>query len=175
MLTEPETMIRARVFSGNEWSALNEATFYTDTVPASSENLVISKVHYRPAPATEEEIQAGHKNRNDFEYIELMNIGEKNINLSGVVFDKGVDFKFNNGNSKIIKTGQRALLVENSEAFILRYGDGLPLLGEFESNSNLSNGGERMLLLDSHGSVIRDLNMMMTPLGPKQQMVTVTP
>ena len=156
VLTEPETMIRARVFSGNEWSALNEATFYTDTVPASSENLVISKVHYRPAPATEEEIQAGHKNRNDFEYIELMNIGEKNINLSGVVFDKGVDFKFNNGNSKIIKTGQRALLVENSEAFILRYGDGLPLLGEFESNSNLSNGGERMLLLDSQGSVIRD-------------------
>ena len=156
VLTEPETMIRARVFSGNEWSALNEATFLTDTVPASSENLVISKVHYRPAPATEEEIQAGHKNRNDFEYIELMNIGEKNINLSGVVFDKGVDFKFNNGNSKIIKTGQRALLVENSEAFILRYGDDLPLLGEFESNSNLSNGGERMLLLDSQGSVIRD-------------------
>ena len=27
VLTEPETMIRARVFSGNEWSALNEATF----------------------------------------------------------------------------------------------------------------------------------------------------
>ena len=117
---------------------------------------MISKVHYRPAPATEEEIQAGHKNRNDFEYIELMNIGEKNINLSGVVFDKGVDFKFDNGNSKIIEIGQRALLVENSEAFILRYGDGLPLLGEFESNSNLSNGGERMLLLDSQGSVIRD-------------------
>ena len=69
VLTEPETMIRARVFSGNEWSALNEATFLTDTVPASSENLVISKVHYRPAPATEEEIKAGYKNRNDFEYI----------------------------------------------------------------------------------------------------------
>ena len=156
LINEPETMIKARVFSGNEWSALTEATFLTDSVAASKDNLVISKINYRPAAASDEEINAGYQNRNDFEYIELMNIGENNINLSGVIFDKGVDFKFNNGASKIIKTGQRVLLVENLEAFIFRYGSGLPVLGEFESNSNLSNGGERILLLDNEGTTIRD-------------------
>ena len=156
LINEPETMIKARVFSGNEWSALTEATFLTDSVAASKDNLVISKINYRPAAASDEEINAGYQNRNDFEYIELMNIGENNINLSGVIFEKGVDFKFNNGASKIIKTGQRVLLVENLQAFIFRYGSGLPVLGEFESNSNLSNGGERILLLDNEGTTIRD-------------------
>ena len=46
--------------------------------------------------------------------------------------------------------------MENLEAFIFRYGSGLPVLGEFESNSNLSNGGERILLLDNEGTTIRD-------------------
>ena len=98
-------MIKARVFSGNEWSALTEATFLTDSVAASKDNLVISKINYRPAAASDEEINAGYQNRNDFEYIELMNIGENNINLSGVIFDKGVDFKFN-GASKSSKQGK---------------------------------------------------------------------
>ena len=102
--------------------SLTEATFLTDSVAASKDNLVISKINYRPAAASDDEINAGYQNRNDFEYIELMNIGKNNINLSGVIFDKGVDFKFNNGASKIIKTGQRVLLVENLEAFIFDTG-----------------------------------------------------
>ena len=151
-----ETQVKARVFSGNEWSALTEATFITDADPASSTNLVISKIHYRPSPATEEEIAAGHKNRNDFEYIELMNIGEKNIDLAGALFEKGIDFKFDNGNSLVIEPNKRALIVENLEAFNLRFGSNLPILGEFNNNSNLSNGGERILITAADGSKIHD-------------------
>ncbi len=155
-LTGPETMVRARAFSGNEWSALTEAVFLTDVDPAGPQNLVISKIHYRPSPPTDTEIEAGHNDRNDFEYIELMNIGEKSIDLRGMIFDKGVDFDFNEGNSLVIESGKRALIVENYDAFEHRFGNGLPVLGKFANNTNLSNGGERILLLATDGSSIRD-------------------
>ncbi|MEC8905564.1 MAG: lamin tail domain-containing protein, partial [Verrucomicrobiota bacterium] len=155
-LTGPETMVRARAFSGNEWSALTEAVFLTDVDPAGPQNLVISKIHYRPSPPTDTEIEAGHNDRNDFEYIELMNIGEKSIDLRGMIFDKGVDFDFNEGNSLVIESGKRALIIENDDAFKHRFGNGLPVLGKFANNTNLSNGGERILLLATDGSSIRD-------------------
>ena len=155
-LTGPETMVRARAFSGNEWSALTEAVFLTDVDPAGPQNLVISKIHYRPSPPTDTEIEAGHNDRNDFEYIELMNIGEKSIDLRGMIFDKGVDFDFNEGNSLVIESGKRALIIENDDAFEHRFENGLPVLGKFANNTNLSNGGERILLLATDGSSIRD-------------------
>ena len=172
-LMRSETQVKARVFSGNEWSALTEATFITDADAASSTNLVVSKIHYRPASATEEEIAAGHKNRNDFEYIELMNIGDKNIDLAGVLFEKGIDFKFDNGNSLVIEPNKRVLIVENLEAFNLRFGSNLPILGEFDNNSNLSNGlidGEEVnrnpptdpKLADTDGDGLTDLDELNT-------------
>jgi hypothetical protein len=42
------TTIRTRVLNGNVWSALNEATFYTGTVPASADNLVVPEFSYQP-------------------------------------------------------------------------------------------------------------------------------
>jgi hypothetical protein len=155
-LPGPETMVRARAFSGNEWSALTESVFLTDVDPASPENLVISKIHYRPSAPTEAEMESGHNNRNDFEYIELMNIGNKSIDLRGLIFDKGIDFDFNTGNSLVIESGKRALIIENNDAFEHRFGNDLPVLGKFANNTNLSNGGERILLLAADGSAIRD-------------------
>jgi len=152
----PETMVRARAFSGNEWSALTEAVFLTDVDPAGPQNLVISKIHYRPLAPTDAETEAGHNDRNDFEYIELMNIGNESVDLRGVIFNKGVDFDFNEGNSLVIESGKRALIVENDDAFGNRFGNGLPVLGKFANNTNLSNGGERILLLAADGSIIRD-------------------
>jgi len=155
-LPRPETMVRARAFSGNEWSALTEAVFLTDVDPAGPQNLVISKIHYRPLAPTDAETEAGHNDRNDFEYIELMNIGNESVDLRGVIFNKGVDFDFNEGNSLVIESGKRALIVENDDAFGNRFGNGLPVLGKFANNTNLSNGGERILLLAADGSIIRD-------------------
>jgi hypothetical protein len=155
-LPRPETMVRARAFSGNEWSALTEAVFLTDVDPAGPQNLVISKIHYRPLAPTDAETEAGHNDRNDFEYIELMNIGNESVDLRGVIFNKGVDFYFNEGNSLVIESGKRALIVENDDAFGNRFGNGLPVLGKFANNTNLSNGGERILLLAADGSIIRD-------------------
>ena len=40
--------VKARVFAGSEWSALNEASFVT-TLPADATNLRITELHYHPA------------------------------------------------------------------------------------------------------------------------------
>ena len=57
-LTEPG-LVRARVFSGREWSALTEATFLVDVEAAGPGNLVISKLNYRPAAPSLAEQAAG--------------------------------------------------------------------------------------------------------------------
>jgi hypothetical protein len=155
-LPSPETTVNARVFSGTQWSPLTRATFLVDTEPADAGNLVISKIHYRPSAPSEAELAAGHNNRNDFEYIELMNIGAKAIDLSGTVFSSGIDFDFNKGSSIVLASGARALLVENPAAFAFRFGNSRPVLGKFENGTNLANGGERLTLLAADLSTIRN-------------------
>ena len=89
------TIIKSRSFNANkaEWSALTEGTFIVGT-PASNANLVISEFNYHPLdPLTKEEKNTSESDT-DFEYIELTNIGETEINLVGVQFDQGIDFEF---------------------------------------------------------------------------------
>ncbi|MCP4847026.1 MAG: hypothetical protein GY899_03655, partial [Verrucomicrobiaceae bacterium] len=155
-LPNPETTVSARVFSGTAWSPLTQANFLVETEPANEGNLAISKIHYRPSEPSEEELDAGHNNRNDFEYVELINIGNNTINLSGVQFVSGIDFDFNNGISMVLAPGSRGLLVENPAAFTFRFGNNLPVLGKFENGTNLANGGERLTLLSAELSPIRD-------------------
>ena len=155
-LPNPEITISARVFSGTQWSPLTRATFLVDALPAGTGNLVISKIHYRPLPPSEGELAAGYNNRNDFEYVELMNIGDKALSLDGVTFIAGIDFEFNNGSSMVLASGARGLLVENPAAFAFRFGNNLPVIGKFENGTNLANGGERLTLLDAEQTIIRD-------------------
>jgi hypothetical protein len=75
------TTIRARGLDGNDWSALNEAAFLIDP-PASSENLVVSEIHYHPSDA-----QGALA-----EYIELLNISNQTVSLAASHSPKGSDF-----------------------------------------------------------------------------------
>ena len=155
-LPNPETTVSARVFSGTQWSPLTRATFLVDTEPAGTGNLVISKIHYRPSAPSEAELAAGHNNRNDFEYIELMNIGTKTINLHGVRFTEGLEFAFSRGAVRSLDPGERVLMVENESAFEFRYGVGLPVAGEFAFETELDNAGEQLVLQAADGSEIRN-------------------
>lgn len=148
--------VKVRVLRGSDWSALTEAVFLADTVPAGSDNLVISKLNYRPAAPTADEIAAGHADRNDFEYVELMNVGEEGIDLDGVRFVDGLSFDFSSSHIRFLSPGERVLLVENEGAFGFRYGDGLPVAGEFDVNTELENAGERLILLSAADEEIRN-------------------
>lgn len=124
-------------------------------VPASANNLVISELMYHPAGPTPSEINAGFTDQDDFEYIELLNISDSIIILTGLDFTNGINFGFG---SNTIAPGARALLVGNQAGFQQRYGSGLPVIAQFQlaDSNKLSNGGERLTLSDSIGALIRD-------------------
>ena len=150
--------IRARAISaGGEFSALTEATFLVGTL-ASSSNLVVSEINYRPLPPSTPAELAVANGRTDFEFIELMNIGDEPIDLTQVSFSQGVEFDFSFGTPvTLLQPGEYALIVEDRDAFEARYGSeaAARIAGEFASDSKLSNNGETITLLSSGGSIIR--------------------
>ena len=103
---------------------------------------MISEIHYRPAePVTAAEI-AVSTDRDDYEFIELFNIGDQPITLGGVQFTDGITYSF--GEESILDSGGRAVLVRDTDAFIARYGSDIPIAGEY--SGRLNNGGEHLSL-----------------------------
>lgn len=148
------TLIKSRVLAETgQWSALNEI-YYTIANSASSQNLLVSEIHYHPSDATSPEELAASTNKDDYEFLELFNTSTIVLDLSDCTFDRGLTFTFPQGSS--IGPRSRALIVSNRSAFIARYGSGLNdlILGEFERGSNLSNGGETLSLLTPGGDLI---------------------
>jgi hypothetical protein len=145
------TTVRSRILNAGTWSALTEANYGVDTTPATPVNLVISEINYNPSNATLAEVAAGFNNANDFEYVEIMNIGTSNVSLEGVEFTAGIVFHFNNSSVQTIAPGQRVVLVENLLAFRMRYGNTPVVAGIFELDSNLRNNGETLTLTAADG------------------------
>ena len=131
-------LVRARTFDDGNWSALNEAFFYVDTIAATPDNLVISEIMYHPP----EEAEA--------EYIELHNPSNQTVHLHDVTFYRegkhGINFDFAD---TTIPPGDVVLIARNRAAFEATYGTGLPLLGEW-SGGVLNNAGEWLHLKKGH-------------------------
>lgn len=142
--------VRARVQSGTTWSALNEALF---TVPGTYP-LVVSRLMYHPPPQTEtERLQSGGTmfNAEDYEFIELQNLGVAPVALGGLSFIEGIQFTFP---ESTLGPLERVVVVRHRTAFENRYGTGIRVAGEYgntanpELDSQLSNAGERLVLVD---------------------------
>jgi len=137
-----ETIVKARVLDGGEWSALNEATF-TKTPTA----LKVTEIMYNPpAPA------AGPYGAQDFEYIELYNDSGSPLDVGGVTFAAGEPVTFTFPASTSVPAYGYALLVANQAAFESRYGTGLPIYGQY--TGSLANGGEEVTLQTGLGAEI---------------------
>lgn len=148
--------LSARVKNGNEWSALTRATFMVDTEPADTSNLIISEIHYRPSSPGEDELAQGFNERSDFEFLELQNIGSGYINLAGLEFTEGIEFEFGpESEAHVLAPGERVLLVNNLEAFELRYGGGMFVAGAY--SGNLDNDGEQLLFTAPDGAEVINL------------------
>ena len=148
--------INARTQSGETWSALTSAAFIVGT-PADTSNLAVSEIHYRPSPPSESELANGFNERRLFEFIELVNTSVDPIELTGLEFSSGIDFDFNDSNFSQLQPGNRLLIVSNEEAFQARYGSELPIAGAFANDTSLSNGGERLTLIDAEGNIVFNL------------------
>ena len=126
---------------------------YVGNRPNIGADLRISEIHYNPADPSELEIAAGHDNNNDFEFIELVNVGAEVIQLSDARFvqlidgerREGIDFDFSESTIKELGPGERVLVVEDLDAFVMRYGRDLPVAGVW--TGRLGNGGETITLL----------------------------
>ena len=152
-----ETTVNARVLFQGEWSALTSATFGIERSQADLESLRISEINYHPGPLTPFEVAAGVLDVDEFEFIELIHIGDEPIQLSDVellrIDGEGVEFPFSSARFSELWPGERAVVVENAAAFAVRYGESVPVLGEWLGG--LSNRSERITL--SVGGELRQL------------------
>lgn len=132
------TRVRARVRDGAEWSAAHEAEF---RVLNGAENLRITELHYHPLGDAANEGGA-------YEFIELKNIGEETLDLSGMFFAAGVAFAFPEGAA--VGPDAFVVLASDRNAFSERYG--FQAFGEYEGQ--LDNSGETVALSAASGDTL---------------------
>ena len=102
--------------------------------------VVITEIHYHPASASEED-----------EYVELYNTSASPVALGGWEFTNGLSFTFASGTTlgpfeylAVCKNKERARTIFGIENVV----------GDFELDSSLSNGGETIVLRDNTGRVM---------------------
>ena len=146
------SVYRARVRhqdSTGRWSNWSDPIEFEPNVPDLSDynsSLLITEIMYNPVRPTNEEAQAGYLDDDLFEYIEIKNIGEKNLDLRDLRFTKGIDFDFLGSQKEFIGPGEYVLIVNNIKAFEMRYGSELPIAGQWDEGDRLANGGEQIKL-----------------------------
>lgn len=142
------TVVKARALVNGVWSAVNEATFTVASPP-----IRITELMYHPRDP-----EAGGLDAEEFEFLEVTNISTtQSVPLGGMAFTRGIDFAFPAGLT--LAPGQRTVVVRNSAAFIQRYGQSIPIAGQYGNTPDdvrLSNSGETLTLVDSLGQVIQE-------------------
>ncbi len=126
---------------------------YAGNPTAHQRFLRITEIQYHPAPITAAEQAAlPGATGDDFEFLELTNLGGDPLSLGGAAFTQGITFTFPETS---LAAGARLILAKNPAAFAVRHpGVGVPVLGPYDGQ--LDNGGERLELTDPVGEVILD-------------------
>lgn len=88
----------------------------------------------------------------DFEYVQLKNIGAATLDLAGVHFTNGITFNFTRSSVTSLPAGHVAYVVKSLKAFTSRYGLGFNIAGTYLGN--LDNGGETLRLDDAAGEKV---------------------
>ncbi|HTD66987.1 MAG TPA: lamin tail domain-containing protein, partial [Candidatus Limnocylindria bacterium] len=124
---------------------------YAGNPSLAQQYLRITEIMYHPGPTNAGSLYP----QEDFEYIELKNIGPSPLSLIGVHFTNGVQFAFTGGSPVTsLAAGQTVVLVKNPAAFTSRYGAGATIAGTY--TGALDSNGERIKLDDSVGEQILD-------------------
>lgn len=140
------THIKTRLLLENEWSALNEVLLAVDE---NMNALKLTEIHYHPNP----EIVGDVETDGDlFEFIELKNVGGRELNLTGTAFVDGIYFDF--GAATVLKPGTFFVLCSSMDHFRIRYG----FDADGQYSGNLRNSGERIILLSADGDTLFNIS-----------------
>jgi hypothetical protein len=158
--------MKSRLLDNNQWSPLASANFLLDK-PAAVGDLVVTEINYNPhrPMASLGELDV---DKDNFEFIELLNISSQRIDLTEVRFatvvetdgsSQGIDFVFD---TQTLEPGTRIVVAKDRSAFASRYGDQVRLAdgsGDAADDGvyggNLRNSGELLTLLAADGSTIQ--------------------
>ncbi len=162
--------------SSTPWSAAVAATFIVTPPP-----LILTEIMFHPQVPAGSSESAG-----DFEFLELKNISNHDLDLTGYHFTDGIEFNFTTNNTvRTLAPGARILLVRNQTAFLRRYPGVANIAGEFagaladegehialagpveEPIFDISYGDKWQPLADGYGFslVLRDENIPPSELG----------
>ena len=129
--------INARTYYRSRWSAMRSSFFLLNE---EFKDLRLTEIHYHPL--------ADSIDSNEYEFIELKNVGQGTLNLKGLKIADGISFEFENDYT--LSSNQFVVLASNEKRFYQRYNKAPS--GEFKGN--LSNGGETITLLALTGDTI---------------------
>jgi hypothetical protein len=104
--------------------------------------VVINEIMYHPPD-----------DREDLQFIEVLNPGAASVDLSGWSFTKGVTFVFPHGTR--IPPGESRVICRDIEKLKAHYGPEVQVAGVFAGR--LNHTGERLELTDPHGHVVEAL------------------
>jgi len=108
--------------------------------------LRVTEIMYHPAAN-------GPFDKDEYEFIELKNIGPAPLPLAGAKLTDGIYYAFADNSPMRLESDACIVIVKNREAFADRYGDGIPLAPGVYTGS-LSNSGETIKLEDRTNSTI---------------------
>ncbi len=136
--------VRARTRNGSEWSGLTEAFFtIAGNLSLTSNDIAISELHYNPDTGSE-----------NTEFLEILNISTRPVNLRNTRFSDGVEFNFPTKRDTILSPGERIVLANSLYHLNTTYGTGIPVVGIYEGS--LNNDGEMIRFEQSDGTVISE-------------------
>ena len=130
---------------------INTISYSADPSNQQSNLRITEIMYYPPNPDPDSQY-----NDEDFEFIELKNIGDSSLELTDVKFTQGIIYIFAQGSS--LPPNGYLLLVKNTDAFASRYTvpQGVEVLGPYMGS--LANDGEKIKLDDPSNSTILEFS-----------------
>ncbi len=108
--------------------------------------LRVTEIMYNPA-------EGGSFDNEQYEFIELKNIGTTSLKLDGVKLTSGISYAFEVGRNRMLAAGACIVIARNPSAFSSRYGSTINLApGTY--TAGLDNAGETIKLEDRTNSTI---------------------
>ena len=143
--------IEARGFNG-ELLGTREITITSTVVaPLARDFLRITELQYHPADPAGAELNVS-TDAEDFEFLELRNLGTEPLEIGGCYFDAGIAFTF--PSPTLLAAGESIVVARALAAFQARYGGAVRVAGSY-APSALSNDGETLRLRDATGAIIQ--------------------